>query len=165
MNPRKIMIGKDVIKQVHVATLLGIKMTDDQKWNEQILGVGGIISCLNHKFFLLKRLGNKLRMAQICKAADSIFISKSRYGVQLYGKVRFKKSDPENGLIDDVQLVQNKLIRWLNGVTLKDRKRTSDLLKIIKMLYVNQINAQVKMSAMWKAHNWDNYQLKVEKSI
>ena len=75
----EIMIGKYIIKQVNEATLLGIKMTDDQKWNEQILGTGGVISSLNQRFFLLTRLKNKLSRAQLWKIADSIFISKIRY--------------------------------------------------------------------------------------
>ena len=45
-------------------------------------------------------------------------------------------------------MVQNKLVRWLNGVNLTDRKRTSDLLKKLNMLSVNQINAQVKLLEM-----------------
>ena len=73
--------------------------------------------------------------------------------------------DPENGLIDDIQLIQNKLARWLNGVSVKDKKRSRDLLKNINMLSVNQINAQVKLTEMWKAHNVENYPLKLEKKL
>ena len=50
--------------------------------------------------------------------------------------------------MDDIQMVQNKLVRWPNGVNLTDRKRTSDLLKKLNMLSVNQINAQVKLLEM-----------------
>ena len=73
--------------------------------------------------------------------------------------------DPENGLIDDIQLIQNKLARWLNGVSVKDKKRSRDRLKNINMLSVNQINAQVKLTEMWKAHNVENYPLKLEKKL
>ena len=123
-------------------------MTDDQDWNEQILGVGGVISSLNQRFFLLKRLKNKLSNKQLCKTADSIFTSKIRYSVQLYGKVRMSKGDLENGLIEDIQVIQNKLARWLNGVSIKDKKRTRDLLNNLNMLSVNQINAQIKLTEM-----------------
>ena len=33
------------------------------------------------------------------------------------------------------------------------------------MLSVNQINAQVKLTEMWKAHNIENYPLKIEKKL
>ena len=79
--------------------------------------------------------------------------------------MRLVNNDPENGLIDEIQLIQNKLARWLNGVTLKDKKRTRVLLQNIKMLSVNQINAQVKLIEMWKAHNVENYPLKIEKKL
>ena len=65
--------------------------------------------------------------------------------------------------MDDIQMVQNKLVRWPNGVNLTDRKRTSDLLKKLNMLSVNQINAQVKLLEMWKAHNIEKYPLKIER--
>ena len=95
--------------------MLGIKLTDDQKWNEQIWGSGGVIPSLNQRFFLLRRLKNKISKTQLTKVADSIFTSKIRYGVQLYGKVRFNEKDPENCLIEDIQLVQKS--RSYKGVS------------------------------------------------
>ena len=55
-----IKIGKDQVNEVKSAKLLGITLTKDQTWNEQICGTGGVISCLNQRFYLLKRLKNKL---------------------------------------------------------------------------------------------------------
>ena len=70
---------------------------------------------------------------QLIKVADNIFISKTEYGVQLYGKVRNTNEDVKCTLLEDIQRVQNKLLRWLNGITLKDRRRTSELLKNLNM--------------------------------
>ena len=84
-----------------------------------------IISCLNQRFYLLKRLKNKINQKNLLTVTDSIFISKIRYGIQLYGKIRWSENDELNGLLEEIQKVQNKLARWLNGVSLKDRKRTS----------------------------------------
>ena len=69
----------------------------------------------------------------------SICMSKIRYGVQLYGKIRWAANDEKSGLLEEIQKVQNKLARWLNGVNLKDKKRTSVLLKNIEMMSTNQL--------------------------
>ena len=120
-----IKIGKDQVNEVKSAKLLGITLTNNQTWNEQICGTGGVISCLNQRFYLLKRLKNKINQKNLLTVTDSIFISKIRYGIQLYGKIRWSENDELNGLLEEIQKVQNKLARWLNGVSLKDRKRTS----------------------------------------
>ena len=39
----------------------------------------------------------------------------------MYGKVRMNESDPKNGDIKAIQRVQNKMSRFLNFKTLKDK--------------------------------------------
>ena len=82
--------------------------------------------------------------------------------MQLYGKVRSKDSDPECEDFKSIQLIQNKLMRSLNGTKVKDRISISSLLEKLGMLSVNQLNAQVKLVEIWKAINVDNYPLKIE---
>ena len=55
-----IKIGKDEINQENSAKLLGISFDDNQKWDTQINGKGGIISSLNQRLFLLRRLANSI---------------------------------------------------------------------------------------------------------
>ena len=93
---------------------------------------------------------------------DGLFTSKLRYGLQLYGKVRTKDSDPENEEFKSIQLVQNNLMRALNGTKVKDMISISSLLSKFGMLSVNQLNAQVKLAEIWKAINVEDYPLKVE---
>ena len=50
-----------------------------------------------------------------------------------------------------IQIVQNKLARILNGVKLSEKISSKALLSKLKMLPVNQINAQAKLLDMWKA--------------
>ena len=52
-----------------------------------------------------------------------------------------------------IQLVQNKLLRTLNGTTLKDMISMKALLEKFEMLAVNQLNAQIKLLEMWKSLN------------
>ena len=58
--------------------------------------------------------------------------------------------------MENLQKTQNKLIRTLENVRLKDRNRTSDMLTKNKMLSVNQLQAQVKLTELWKAVNTGN---------
>ena len=52
----EIKVGQATIKQEQSAKLLGIKIEDSQKWNEQINGVEGTISSLNQRLYLIRRL-------------------------------------------------------------------------------------------------------------
>ena len=94
---------------------------------------------------------------------DGIFTSKLRYGLQLCGKARTDNSDPECADFKAIQLVQNKLLRSLNGSKIKDMVSTSSLLLKFGMSSVNQLNAQVKLVEIWKALNVDDYPLKIER--
>ena len=92
---------------------------------------------------------------------DGIFTSKIRYGLQLLGRVRMSISDPLCADLKEIQLIQNKLLRCLNGSKIKDKISTASLLQKFKVLSVNQINAQIKLQQVWKAIHEDNYPLKL----
>ena len=87
------------------------------------------------------------------KIAESLFNSKIRYGLQLCGKIRWLDSDSTPKLLKDLQLSQNKMLRLLNGSRISDQISTASLLIKFNMLSVNQMNAQIKLSEMWKATN------------
>ena len=72
------------------------------------------------------------------------------------------KEDSLNGDIGAIQKVQNKMARFLNNKSLKDKIHTSELLNNINMLSVNQINAKVKIQEVWKALNVEGYPLKID---
>ena len=59
--------------------------------------------------------------------------------------------DAQNDDLLSIQKVQNKLLRFLNGVSLKEHHCTEDLLEKSNMLSVNRINAQSKITEVWKA--------------
>ena len=98
----------------------------------------------------------------VLKLVDGLFTSKIRYGLQLYGRVRVSEQDPENTELKSIQLVQNKLLRTLNGTRVKDKISTMPLLKNFNMLALNQLNAQMKLLEMWKAINVDKYPLQLK---
>ena len=98
----------------------------------------------------------------VLKLVDRLFMSKIRYRLQLYGRVRVSEQDPENTELKSIQLVQNKLLRTLNGTRVKDKISTMSLLKKFNVLAVNQLNAQMKLLEMWKAINVDKYPLQLK---
>ena len=84
-----------------------------------------------------------------------------RYGLQLLGKVRMNNEDPVSADMKAIQLIQNKLLRSLNGTKLKDKVSTKSLLEKFNTQSVNQLNAQVKLLEVWKALNLKDYPLKI----
>ena len=67
-------------------------LDDDQKWSTQI---SKLIPSLNSRLYLIKRLSNFISKDRLKRVADSLYMSKIRYGVQLYGNVRMNEEDPE----------------------------------------------------------------------
>ena len=63
--------------------------------------------------------------------------------------------DSTYGDLDQIQLVQNKIARFLNSKSLKDKIPTKDLLSNIIMLSVNQLNAKIKIIEVWISFNVD----------
>ena len=94
------------------------------------------------------------------KISDSLFTSKIRYGVQLYGKIRIRDTDPTDSLLDRLQIAQNKFARFLHGTTLQDRINTKVIYKETNLLSCNQINAQIKLTEVWKSKNIKAYPTK-----
>ena len=55
------------------------------------------------------------------------------------------------------------MVRLLNGKSLIDKISTKTLLANVNVLSVNQINAQIKITEVWKAMQDANHPLKIEK--
>ena len=153
-------IGNDTVTRSNSACLLGINFQDNFQWKTQI---SGLLSALNSRLYIIRRLQSHLNKKSILRVVDGIFTSKLRYGLQLYGKARTKDSDPECSDFKAIQLVQNKLLRSLNGTKIKDMVSTSSLLQKFGMLSANQMNVQLKLVEVWKAMNVQDYPLKIER--
>ena len=89
-------------------------------------------------------------------------MAKLRYGLQLCNQVRTNSEDPSNTQMDSVQVAQNKMLRMLDRITLKDHISSQSLLEKYKLSSVNQLAAEIKMVEAWKIVNKENYPLKLE---
>ena len=156
-------IGEDRVKREDSAKLLGIQFQDNLQWKNQIFGKGGLISSLNSRLYIVRRLKSHLSLRNVLKVVDGIFTSKIRYGLQLIGKARTKREDAVCADLWAIQLVQNKLLRLLNKTQVKDGVSTASMLKKFEMLSVNQLNVQVKLMEVWKSQKIKDYPLKIAK--
>ena len=155
-------IGTESVIRESTATLLGIKFQDDQRWKAQIHGRGGVISSLHSRFYIIRRMRSHLSMKAVLKLVDGLFMSKVRYGLQLYGKVRRSEDSPRCEDYKSIQKVQNDLMRYLTGSQLKDKVSIRSLLDKLNMVSVNQLNAQIKLLEMWKTIHIEDYPLKLQ---
>ena len=154
-------IGSETVQRESSATLLGIKFQDDLLWKTQITGCGGVISALNSRFYIIRRLRSHLSMKSILKLVDGLFMSKIRNGLQLYGKVRLSEECPKCEVFKEIQKKQNDLLRFLAGCRTSDRISIRNLLERFNMVSINQLNAQIKLLEIWKALNVQNYPLEI----
>ena len=138
-------------------------LDDSLEWTSHFYGKNGVFSSLNQRLFTLRRMKNHLLPIGLRKVAESLYNSKIRYGLQMCVKIRWLDSDPTPKLLKDLQLSQNKMLRLLNGSRISDQISTSSLLTKFNMLSVNQINAQIKLSEMWKAVNDEDHPFNITK--
>ena len=99
---------------------------------------------------------------EVLKVVQCLWMSKLRYGLQLCNQVRIKTVDPTNLLMEKVQVAQNKMLRMLDRVSLKEHVTTLSLLKKYKLPSVNQLAAQIKLIECWKMEHINQYPLKLE---
>ena len=111
---------------------------------------------------MIQRIKNKVGKDSIKKIADSLYTSKLRYGLPLFGKIKWNVTDTQEKWLKDLQLNQNKMLRLMNGTRIKDKISTKSILKKFDLLSVNQMNAQIKLLDMWKATNIAEYPTKVK---
>jgi hypothetical protein len=160
--PKKIKVGDHEIMESKSAKLLGVVMDNDQKWKSHFCGKGGLLSSLNQRLFMVKRMSNHISKNKLRKIVDSLWTSKLRYGLQLCTEVRLTEEQPKSQYMTMAQRSQNKMLRILDGALVSERKSTKALLDNQNMLSVNQIAAQIKLTEMWKASNDPQYPIKMK---
>ena len=130
---------------------------ENQQWKAQIHGKGGLLSALNSRHYIIRRLSSHLSKESIRKLVDGLYVSKIRYGLQLYGI----NQNPECADLKAIQIKQNDLLRSLNGTKVNDMVLVAFLLEKFNAMSTNQLNAQIKLLEIWKALNIKDYPLKI----
>ena len=74
---------------------------------------------------------------------ESLLYFKLRYGLALYGKIRWSEDEVRTQEFKDIQKNQNKLLRYLNNTRTSDKISTHSILEKFNLMSVNQLNAQI----------------------
>ena len=142
--------------------LFDICIDDKQNWKEQVSGPNGLINALNHRTFTIRRLRNQIPKKEVIKVVNSLWMSKLRYGLQFCSQVRTKRDDPTNQNMKAIQVAQNKMLRMVEGISLKEHVTADSLLQKYKLPSANQLAGQIKLTEAWKSINIKNYPFKME---
>jgi hypothetical protein len=162
---RKIMICNSEVTESTSSKLLGMLIDNYLKCKGHIYGKGGVLSSLNQRLFTIRRLSNHIHLNKLKEIADSIWVSKLRYGLQLFSEGRTTYEQPTSQIMKELQKSQYKLLRVLTGKKVSDRIKIVDILKSLQMMSVNQIAAQIKLTEMWQALNDSQYPPRVEQKF
>ena len=85
-------------------------------------------------------------------------MSKIRYGISLYSQTRLNDNDPHVGLIQKLQVIQNKAMRMILRKKRLDKVPTKDLLEEMGWLSVNQMTCLNTVKDTWKVlHHGPKY--------
>ena len=71
----------------------------------------GPITGVDQRLLTIRRLSNHIHLNKLKEIADSIWVSKLRYGLQLYSEVRTSNEQPTSQIMKELQKAQNKLLR------------------------------------------------------
>ena len=90
---------------------------------------------------MLKRIRQKIAPCKVRIVADSLFNSKIRYGLAVYGtpKFDFQSDDPIDNGIQKLQVLQNQMIRVICNHRRSDHIVMKKERERLKMMSVNQL--------------------------
>ena len=92
-SQKRIKVGDSEIEEVRSAKLLGMMLDNDQKWTCHFWGKKGLLAALNQRLFAIRRIANHIPKDKLKHVANSLWMSKARYGLQLTHKVRMTEED------------------------------------------------------------------------
>ena len=155
----EIKVGDSAIMRTKHTKLLGVKIEESQEWDEQLKTT---ITSLNHRLFIIRRIAQQIPQNKLMSVVHSLWISKLRYGLQLYSKVQLTNADKVPALMKALQITQNRLLRALNKTRTSDKVSIVTMLEKFRMLSVNQLAAEIKLIEVWKAANVEGCPTKLD---
>ena len=75
-----------------------------------------------------------------------------------------KPEDPENQNMKAAQVAQNKMLRMLDGVSLKEHISSRSLLQKYNLPSVNQLAGEIKLLEAWKATHITSYPFQLDEN-
>ena len=105
---------------------------------------------LDQRIGVLQRLKYEFSRKNLKMLADGLVMSKLRYGISVYSQVRLQENDPQIGLIQKLQVKQNKAMRIVLKKRRIDKISTKSLLEEMGWLSVNQMSCKNILTDVWK---------------
>ena len=110
-------IGNETINSTDSEKLLGLHISSDFCWNSHVHHVS---VDLKKKLGLLMRIKHKVPKKILIQIADSIFISKIRYGISVYLNPIYEKEELKMRKlikeVNDLQVLQNNMVHAIFGL-------------------------------------------------
>jgi hypothetical protein len=129
-------IGGEQVNESRAERILGVKVTNNLKWNDHYRDV---VNNLRYRIFTLKRLTYHLPRSALHGLLDGIVYSVIRYCLPLFSGVRLCHSDLHSGGPDSIQKQLNCALRVVLNVKLVDKVSIVKLHEQTKTLTFNQI--------------------------
>ena len=129
-------IGGEKVISKNSDKLLGLHVSAKLDWNTH---VEQLCSTLKQRLGLLRRIKYKIPRNKLQIIADAIFNSKIRYGVAVYLNPRLNEGDPISSNIQRLQVLQNEMLRLVEGKKKSDCTNMARLREEKHMMSVNQM--------------------------
>ena len=162
-------VGGEVLKAAKSEKLLGIHISSDLNWTSH---VEKLSSTLKQRIGQLKRIKHKRKKEKLKIVAEAIFNAKLRYAISVWSNPKYEFNHMEQSMdsnIAKLQVIQNDMLRVLEGHTRKKHINMEALRKRIKMFSVNQMSVYHVGMEMFNIINHSSSEflqrkMKIEKS-
>ena len=132
--------------------MLGLTISNDLTWTNH---VNQVLSNLRSANGLLCRLAAHVRRQDLLPVVHGLLLSRIRYGLAVYGRVRLEESEPTNALMLALQKETNHALRLVCGKHMKDRVKIESLLATTGIKSINQIAAESQLRELWRTLNYN----------
>ena len=154
-------VGGETLTSVHTEKLLGLHISASLDWREHIEKV---CKALKQRLGILRRLKYKVPKSKLQIIAEAIFTSKIRYGLAVYGNPRTSEGETEDTEMKSLQVLQNDMIRLINGYTRSDHINMKELRAKTRLLSVNQLSVYHTVLEVYNVV-WNNSSMQLKKKM
>ena len=99
-----------------------------------------VCKALKQRLGILKRLKYRVHKSKLSVIAEAIFTSKIRYGLAVYSNPRTCEEETEDSELRRLQVLQNDMLRLINGHTRAEHINMKELRARTKSMSVNQLS-------------------------
>ena len=144
---QSIMVGDAKINESETIKFLGVTITNNLSWSEQLTNVKHDLVRANG---LLRRLAAHVPKSFLMPIVHGYIMSKIRYALPIYGEIKSTDEDQSHTRIKDIQIELNKALRLVLNVRCQDHVHTEKLLKEANISSVNQLSCELLLTEIWK---------------